>query len=168
MTFPIQYDIVEWIGLPQLVKGGKYAYAWSKVGPNGRIVVPNEAITEYGFETVKKLIAMSASKRSGGFALTTPLLLKNSQLSVILDREPRLAEFQLPEGETVTIDARHYCWVKLNNGEFAVPLETLKKYGVKVGDQLLSVRGSRLALAFIVKGPIIEEAKKHPNLAAIK
>lgn len=154
--------------MPQLVKGGKHVYGWSKVGPNGRIVVPNEAIIEYGFETVSKVILMPASKRSGGFALTTPSLLKNSQLSVILDREPRLAEFQLHEGETVTIGARLYCWVKLNNEKFTVPVQTLKEYGVNVGNKLLSVRGSSLALSFVVKGPLIEEAKKHPNLATFK
>jgi len=47
---------------------------------------------------------------------------------------------------------------------FSVPVETLEKYEVHTGDWLLSVRGSRLALAFIVKGPIIAEAKLHSSL----
>jgi hypothetical protein len=49
-------------------------------------------------------------------------------------------------------------------GSIIVPLKTLEKYGVKAGDQLLSVRGSCFALAFCVKGPIIEEAKKPSKL----
>lgn len=154
--------------MPRLVKGGKFVFGWSEVGANGRIVIPNDALAEYGFETSSKVIMMPASKRSGGFALTTPSLLENSQLSVILDREPRLAGFQLNEGETVTVGTKTYCWVKLNNGVFNVPVETLKKYGVNIGDRLLSVRGSGLALAFIVKGPLIEEAKKHSNLTILK
>ena len=112
---------------------------------------------------------MTASKTSGGFAVTTPSLLKNSKLSVILDKQPKLAQFDLPEGETIKITSKTYCWVTLNKkGEFIVPLKSLKKYGVKPEDQLLSVRGSCVALSFIVKGPIIEEAKKHSELCVIE
>ncbi|MGD9130473.1 MAG: hypothetical protein PVH73_02730 [Candidatus Bathyarchaeota archaeon] len=151
--------------MPRLVKGGKYVYGWSEVDGNGRIVVPSEALKEYGFKDADKVIVMPGSKRSGGFALTTPSLLKNSRLSVILDREPRLAGFRLREGETVTVGARTYCWVKLSSkGEFVVPAETLREYGVNLGDRLLSVRGSRFALGFCVRGPLIDEAKKHLNL----
>lgn len=155
--------------MPRLVKGGKYVYGWSEVDSNGRIVVPSEALEEYGFKDADKVIVMSASKRSGGFALTTPSLLKNSRLAVIFGREPRLARFQLREGETVTVGARTYCWVKLKSkGEFVVPAETLREYGVNLGDRLLVGRGSGLALAFIAKGPIVAEAKKHSGLALFK
>ncbi|MBN1784482.1 MAG: hypothetical protein JW815_01940 [Candidatus Bathyarchaeota archaeon] len=155
--------------MPRLVKGGKYVFGWSEVDVNGRIVVPNEALTEYNFRTPSKVILMQASKRSGGFALTSPFMLRNSKISVFLDKEPRLARFELTEGETVTIDKRIYSWIKLNrDGSFTVPVETLKKYGVKPGDLLLSVRGSGLALAFIVKGPLITDAKKHSTIASFK
>jgi bifunctional DNA-binding transcriptional regulator/antitoxin component of YhaV-PrlF toxin-antitoxin module len=151
--------------LPQLVKGGKHAYGWSKVNQKGTVAVPDEALKEYNLKTPSKIILMTASKRSGGFAITNQSLLKNSKLAVILDNMPSLAEFQLPEGETVKMGTKTYCWVKLNsNKTFTVPLETLKKYEVNAGDSLLLVRGSCLALSFIVKGPIIEEAKKHVNL----
>ena len=155
--------------LPRLVKGGKYVYGWSEVGSEGKVVVPNEALTEYNFETPRKVILMPASKRSGGFALTTPSMLKNSQLSVLFDDAPRLARFELAEGETVTVGKRIYSWTELNkDGSFIVPVETLKKYGVNPRDRLLSVRGSGLALAFIVKGPLIAEAKKHSTLTVHK
>jgi bifunctional DNA-binding transcriptional regulator/antitoxin component of YhaV-PrlF toxin-antitoxin module len=155
--------------MPRLVKGGKYVYGWSEVDSNGRIVVPSEALEEYGFKDADKVIVMPASKRSGGFALTTPSLLKNSRLSVILDREPRLAAFQLREGEAVKIAGKTCCWVKLNtDGCIIVPLETLKEYGVNPGDHMLSVRGSRLALAFCVKGPLTAEARKHSGLVLFK
>jgi len=155
--------------VPRLVKGGKYVYGWSEVGSEGRVMVPDEALTEYNFKPPSKVILLSGSRRSGGFALTTPSLLKNSRLSVILDENPRLAGFQLPEGETMTIAGKPCCWVKLNtDGCITVPLETLKEYGVNQGDLLLSVRGSRLALGFCVKGPLIVEAKKHSSLTLFK
>jgi hypothetical protein len=151
--------------VPRLVKGGKHVYGWSEVGTVGKIAVPTEALKEYNLKTPCNVILLSGSKRSRGFALTTAALLKNSRLSIILDENPQLAGFQYPEGETTTIAGKPYCWVKLStNGCIVVPLETLKKYEVNPGDLLLSVRGSRYALAFCVKGPLIAEAKKHSNL----
>jgi bifunctional DNA-binding transcriptional regulator/antitoxin component of YhaV-PrlF toxin-antitoxin module len=155
--------------MPRLVKGGKYVYGWSEVGSDGRVAVPDEALAEYNFKTPSKVILIPGSKRSGGFALTTADMLKNSRLSVMLDSEPRLAEFRLREGETVTVGTRTCCWVKLNSkGEIFVPAETLKAYGVNLGDRLLVGRGSGLALAFIAKGPIVAEARKHSSLTIFK
>jgi bifunctional DNA-binding transcriptional regulator/antitoxin component of YhaV-PrlF toxin-antitoxin module len=155
--------------VPRLVKGGKHVYGWSKVGSEGKAVVPDEALAEYNLEAPCKVILLSGSRRSGGFALTTVSLLENSRLSRILDESPQLADFQLPEGKTVKIAGKPCCWVTLNNdGCIVVPLETLKQYGVNMGDRLLSVRGSCLALGFCVKGPLIDEAKKHSSLALFK
>ena len=62
-----------------------------------------------------------------------------------------------------------WCWVQLKaDGSITVPLKTLEQYGVNTGDRLLSVRGSRLGLAFCVRGPLIAEAKHHSNLALFK
>ena len=155
--------------MPQLVKGGKHAYGWSEVGTTGKIAIPSDALAEYNFTAPCKVFLLAGSKRSGGFALTTASLLKNSVLSGPLDENPKLASFQLPEGETIKVAGKPYCWVTLNaDGCITVPLKTLKQYGVNAGDHLLSVRGSGFALAFCVKGPIIEEAKKHPNLTLFK
>jgi bifunctional DNA-binding transcriptional regulator/antitoxin component of YhaV-PrlF toxin-antitoxin module len=152
--------------MPRLVKGGKHVYGWSEVGSEGRIVVPNEARIEYNFKTPINVILIPGSRRSGGFAVTTLFLLKNSPLAVLLDDNPRLAGFRLPEGEAVKVAGKPCCWVTLNtDGSIVVPLETLKLYGVNAGDLLLSVRGSRLALAFCAKGPLIAEARKHLGLA---
>jgi hypothetical protein len=155
--------------LPQLVKGGKHAYGWSEVSTTGKVAVSSEALAEYNLAAPCKVFLLSGSKRSGGFALTTASLLENSVLSRPLEENPKLASFQLPEGEAITVAGKPYCWVTLNpDGSIIVPLETLKQYGVNAGDHLLSVRGSCFALAFCVKGPIIEEAKKHPNLTLLK
>jgi hypothetical protein len=126
--------------LPQLVKGGKHAYGWSEVDATGKVAVPEEALSEYNFTAPCKVFLVSGSKRSGGFALTTASLLKNSVLSRPLD-DPKLASFQLPEGETITVAGKPYCWITLNtDGCITVPLKTLKQYGVNAGDRLLSVR----------------------------
>jgi bifunctional DNA-binding transcriptional regulator/antitoxin component of YhaV-PrlF toxin-antitoxin module len=151
--------------MPQLVKGGKHAYAWSKVNDQGKITIPHEALTEYNLLTWDKAILMPGSKRSGGFGLTSVELLKKSALHSILDESPQLAKFQINEGEPIEIKGKILCWVKMNkDGSITVPVSTLKKYGITPGDRLLSVRGSCLALGFIVKGPIIDEAKKHSNI----
>ena len=155
--------------LPQLVKGGKHVYGWSEVGTTGRIAVPDEALAEYKLMAPCQVILLSGSKRSGGFALTTVSLLKNSVLSRLLDENPKLAGFQLPKGETIMVAGKPCCWVTLNtDGCITVPLKTLKQYGSNAGDHLLSVRGSRLALAFCVKGPLIDEAKQYPSLTLFK
>jgi len=148
--------------MPQLVKGGKYVYGWSKVSAKGKIAIPDEAKEEYNLAACDKAILLPGSKRSGGFGLTTKELLKNSRLHVLLDNCPALAEFQEPEGRAVKINGKTCCWIKLNqDGSITVPLGTLKIYGINAGDLLLSVRGSNVALGFPVRGPIIDEAKKH-------
>ncbi len=155
--------------MPKLVKGGKHVYGWSLVGENGRIMVPEEALADYNFETPSKVILMAGSRRSGGFALTTSSLIRNSRLSVLLYEDSRLFGYKLCEGETVTIGGKPFCWVELkSDGCIIVPLAAMKEYGVNPGDLLLSVRGSRFALAFCVKGPLIDEARRHSNLSLFK
>ncbi len=147
--------------MPQIVKGGKYVYGWSKVGTKGRIVIPHEALQEYKLTGSQNAILLPGSKRSGGFGLTTPELLKDSPLAVIVNKNPQLGKFQIPEGEPVEIDGKPYCWVRIHSGTITVPLKTLARYQISPGDLLLSVRGSGIALGFPVRGPIIEEAKTH-------
>ena len=151
------------------MKGGKHAYGWSEVGAIGKVAVPIEALAEYNLTPPCEVFLLSGSKSSGGFVVTTSSLLKNSVLARPLNEKPKLAGFQLPEGETITVNTKPYCWVTLNtDGSITVPLKTLKQYGVNAGDRLLAVRGSCFALAFCVKGPIIEEARKHPDLTLLK
>jgi hypothetical protein len=77
-------------------------------------------------------------------------LLRSSYTSRIFDECSELANFQLPEGEIVVLSGRHYCWISLDeDGCIYVPRETLGKYGVKLGDRLLLVRGSRFCVSFL-------------------
>jgi bifunctional DNA-binding transcriptional regulator/antitoxin component of YhaV-PrlF toxin-antitoxin module len=151
--------------MPQIVKGGKYIFGWSRVGDKGKIRIPPEAFKEYDLIRYENLILFPGSKRSGGFGLTSIEKIQESPLGGVLEKNPQLAKFQIPEGTALEIDNKTYCWVKPDNsGVIIVPLVTLKKYGISAGDFLLVVRGSHLAVGFIVKGPIVEEAKNHPEI----
>jgi hypothetical protein len=150
--------------MPQLVKGGKHTFGWSKVGSDGRIAIPPDAFAEYKFIEGEKAFLLSGSKTSGGFGLTTSRLLGKSPIFEMILTQPELSGFKIPEGQAVQIRSRIFCWVVIQDQCIFVPAETLQHYGIEKGDRLLVVRGSGLALGFIVKGLIIEEAKKHPEL----
>lgn len=151
--------------MPQIAKGGKCVFGWSRVGDKGEILIPPEALQEYDLIRYENLILIPGSKRSGGFGLTSIEKFKKSPLGAVLEKNPQLAKFQVPEGKALVIDKKIYCWVKTDNsGAIIVPIVTLKKYGINAGNFLLVVRGSYLAIGFIVKGPIVEEAKNHPEI----
>lgn len=63
--------------MPQLVRGGKYAYGRSGVSNQGKIVIPYEATAEYSFLNYGKVVLLPGSKRSGGFSVTSVELLAN-------------------------------------------------------------------------------------------
>jgi hypothetical protein len=79
--------------MPQLVKGGKHAYGWTRVGEMGRIRVPPEAVAEYGFEDPSKLLILSGSKTSGGFGLAFRDLFSRTPMAAVLHTYPELADF---------------------------------------------------------------------------
>jgi hypothetical protein len=151
--------------MPQLARGGKYVYGWSQVSEEGSIAVPPEGLKEYGFQEFDKVILMSGSRRSGGFAVTTPALLAGSPLAAALNRFPRLRTFQMPEAMVLRSEGRPYCWTSIReDGYISLPEHTLREYEVIPGDRLLVVRGSSLALAFALKGPLVDEALTHSEI----
>jgi hypothetical protein len=154
--------------MPQLVKGGKNAFGWSGVSLDGKIAIPPDAYTEYHFTDGEKLILISGSKKSGGFGLSKAELIKKSEIFDTLSFYPDLMKYNLNEGEAIRIKNKIYSWVSVQNRSIKIPFKTLELYGIKKGDSLLTVRGSKLALGFIVRGPIIEEAKSHPELKEFK
>lgn len=129
--------------MPRLVKGAKWVYAWTVIGTRGEAIIPPEALREFSFQVGGEAVFLPGSRRSGGFAVSTPRL-----MAAVAARM---------SGATIRI---------LGRGEFdedgriVVPPEI----GVKPGDRLLAVRGSRYALGFVVQGPIYMEALKHPDL----
>jgi bifunctional DNA-binding transcriptional regulator/antitoxin component of YhaV-PrlF toxin-antitoxin module len=154
--------------LPQLVKGGKFIYGLSRVGPDGSIAIPPQAMQEYGFRPGDDIIIMSGSRRSGGFGLTRQDIIEKSSLAHIIDTLPYLFDHLVAEFEIVNDKARLYCWTTIqNDGRIVVPSNTLSRYGINTGELLAAGRGSRLSIAFIAKGPIMEECLRHPELEVI-
>jgi hypothetical protein len=143
--------------MPQLVKGGKHTFGWSKVGGDGEVVIPPEAVAEYRLATTEKAILISGSATSGGFSLCKPESLLKSPLVRVLKEWPGAIPF-------VTVRGRSFCRVAISKNRFILPPRALTAYGIKPGDLLLSIRGSSLGVGFGVRGPIIEEAKRHPEL----
>jgi bifunctional DNA-binding transcriptional regulator/antitoxin component of YhaV-PrlF toxin-antitoxin module len=147
--------------MPQLVKGGKYVFGWSRVGDHGRIVIPPEALEEYGLVESEKLILIPGSRTSGGFGLASQESQRNSPLRTVAEINLNM---EIPQGEVVEYRGKPYCRVELSNGSITVPPGTLERYGVGCGDRLLVIRGSGLAVGFAVRGPIVAEARGHPEL----
>lgn len=150
--------------MPQLVKGGKYAFGWTRAGEAGRIRIPPEVMTEYSLKNSHKMIVLAGSRTSGGFGLASTESIKSSALKAVLAVHPELAEFRIPVGKVIMHGNRPFCWVELQDGSVTLSPQTLARYGVRVGDKLLVIRGSGLAPGFAVRGPIVAEALNHPEL----
>jgi len=128
--------------MPRLVKGAKWTFGWAVVGPEREIIIPPEAWDEYGFRSGDEAIFTPGSRKSGGFGIGTSAL--------VAEASERMGGAGLRK-----VGQSHF-----GNGQVAVPPEV----DVKPGDQLLTVRGSCYGLGFIARGPIYEEALKHPEL----
>ena len=126
--------------MPQLVKGGKWVFGWVTVSPRGVLEIPPEAWIEYGFQPGEEAIFLPGSRTSGGFGLSTPRLMARGASPM----ETRaLARSRLDK-----------------DGKVKLP----PQLGLQPGVRLLVVRGSGRALGFVARGPIYEEAQKHPGL----
>ncbi len=129
--------------MPQLVKGGKWVFAWVIVGKQREIIIPPAAYAEYGFKAGDPVLFLHGSRRSGGFSIGRVERLEQSQIPIL--------ERAFAQGE---INSKNQ-------------IELPKEAGVQVGDRLLVVRGSGLALGFLTQGPIYEEADKHPEIETV-
>jgi hypothetical protein len=123
--------------MPQLAKRGKWVFGWVVVGPQGEITIPPEAYHEYGFRTGDEVIFLRGSRRSGGFGIGR------------VEKIPALFEKRILARKRMA-----------RQGRVNLPPAT----GAQPGDRLLAVRGSGLALGLLARGPIYEEALKHPEL----
>ncbi len=151
--------------MPQLSKGGKYVFGWSKIRADGGIQVPEEALEEYHLEPGEKVILISGSKTTGGFLVAKKSMIEGSEISGVLAKNPVLANFQIEEGKTIRYKGRRYGWANLHaQGLILLPEHALKTFVVRPGDCLLSIRGSNLAFVMGVKGPIIEAARRHSEI----
>jgi hypothetical protein len=151
--------------MPQLAKGGKFVFGWCRIREDGAVLLPPQARQEYGFNADDEIILMSGSKTSGGFGITRKKWLEKSKLAVILANNPGLADSSLEEGQPVRYKGRNYCrFIIDSNGRFFLSPQALEAYQVRPGDRLLSIRSSDIAIGMAAKGPLIELAKKHPEI----
>jgi hypothetical protein len=128
--------------MPRLVKGAKWTFGWVVVGPEREIAIPPEAWNEYGFQVSDEAVFMPGSRKSGGFSIST--------LALMAEANEKMG------GAGLRVLGRG----RFGGERVVVPPEV----EVKPGDQLLTVRGSCYGLGFIARGPIYEEALKHPEL----
>jgi len=126
--------------MPQLVKGGKWVFGWVIVNPGGEVQIPPEAFAEYGFQPGERVLFLRGSRRSGGLGIGRCERLAQSPIS----QQSRTI------GQGTIRPA----------GQVALPPEA----GLQPGERLLVVRGSGAALGFVQRGPIYEEALKHPEV----
>lgn len=125
--------------MPQLEKGGKWVFGWIMVNQYLKFQVPPDGYDEYGFMTDQELAYTNGSHRSGGFGV--------SKLEILATNE-----FMAKRIITKTTMGR--------NGQITLPAEI----GIKPEPLLLAVRGSKYALGFLLKGPIVEAVLLHPEI----
>ena len=148
--------------MPQLVKGGKWVYGLCEVGISGEFSLPPDAQTEYGFIPGQRLFATNASRTSGGFVVCRFDTLKRSGLTPYINAAERL----MSSGESsLRAGNRTFVAAAFDRSRIVMlPLDVLEVFGVKPGDLLVVVRGSYLGISFLVRGPIVFEARTHPEL----
>lgn len=113
-------------------------FGWVIVGPGNEAPIPPDAYREYGFQAGEPVVFILGSQRSGGFGLG------RREGPVLFPIRSRILE----EG--------------VLGEEMKVRLP--RAFQLQPGEKLLAVRGSGLALGFLQRGPIYEEALRHPEI----
>ena len=144
--------------MPQMTKGGKYIFGWSKIGQNGELTFPTMAVKEYNLQEETYIYIVSGSKQTGGFSVMTEHLLSHSTLKNILEENPSLAERSLQEGELILYKERMYGWLSLNGTNVNLPQSLMDSLGVNIGDKLLAIRSSNIAFTMGFRGSLIDKA----------
>ena len=150
--------------MPQMTKGGKYIFGWSKIGQNGELTFPTMAVKEYNLQEEIYIYIVSGSKQTGGFCVMTEPLLSHSKLKNILKENSSLAKRSLREGELITYKGRKYGWLALNKSAVYLSDDLMKMLEIKVGDKLLAIRSGDIAFTMGVKGSLIEKANNYRGI----
>lgn len=142
-------------------RGAKYFYAWSKILPDGSFYLPERALHEYNIKPDSKIILMTGRNTNKGFSVVCKELIENSPLASVFSSLPNLLNFSIPEGQTITFKERMFCWTYLTKDRYiTLPASTWNRFGVNLGDKLLSLRATHLAFNNLSEGPYIEQAKQ--------
>lgn len=132
--------------MPRLAKGGKWTYGWVIVGAERRIVIPPAACRKYNFQAGEAAIFVAGSRTSGGFAISTLHLTAES------------------DAKRGGVGLRELGRGLFGNESVVIPAEVQ----VVPGTRLLAVLGSCYGLGFVARGPIYEEAMRHPELEVFR
>lgn len=145
--------------MTQLNKGGKFVFGLSVIRPDLTIHFPPQVLSEYDATQDGKVIIFTGSKITGGFCVTTYLLLSNSKLKHILEECPMLRDCRISEGEFIPYKGRKYAWLSIDkSGVIKMPQNTLSVLELQAGMELLSIRSSDIAFTMGAKGPLLEKA----------
>ncbi|MBW9213028.1 MULTISPECIES: hypothetical protein [Terrabacteria group] len=147
--------------MPQMTKGGKYIFGWSKIGENGELTFPTMAVKEYNLQEETYIYIISGSKQTGGFCVMTEPLLSHSKLKNILEENPSLADRSLREGVLISYKGRKYGWLALKDNSIYLSTTLMKDFEIKVGDRLLSIRSSDITFTMGARGSLIDKANKY-------
>lgn len=150
--------------MPQITKGGKYIFGWSKISKNGELTFPRMAVEEYKLKEEQYVYIVSGSKQTGGFCVMTETLLSHSTLKNILKNNPSLAERYLGEGELIVYKGRKYGWLSLNEDTVHLSDNLMKILDIKTGDKLLAIRSSNIAFTMGKKGELIDRANGYKRI----
>ena len=144
--------------MPQMTKGGKYIFGWSRIRVNGELIFPGMAVDEYKLKEENHIYIVSGSKQTGGFSVMTESLLSHSTLKNILKENPSLADRSLSEGELIAYKGRKYGWIALKENTVYLSDDLMKMLEIKVGDKLLAIRSSDIAFTMGFRGSLIDKA----------
>ncbi|MBK5721803.1 hypothetical protein JGH11_13060 [Dysgonomonas sp. Marseille-P4677] len=147
--------------MPQIAKGGKFIFGWSVIKNNYMIQLPFLAVEEYNITSEKKVYIISGSEHTSGFCVSRKGILGCSKMKDILTDNPLLNDYKTKEGEFLKYKGRLYCWLPVSDdGILQFTEDIIKILSLKIGDKLLSIRGSDVAFVMGVKGRLVEYATK--------
>jgi hypothetical protein len=150
------------LNMPQIGKGGKFVFGWSVINDDYSVKLPDMAVKEYGITSDGKVIITSGSKTTGGFCVSNKRLISNSKIKVLFDENPLLDEYKTKEREFIRYKGRLFCWLGITkDGTIKLNDKMLDIFSLKVGDRLLSIRGSCIGVTMGAKGPLIEMANEY-------
>ena len=149
--------------MPQLNKGGKYVFGWSKIGDDGTLHFPPMVLTEYGLLDGQEIIIFTGAKATGGFCVTNQKMLSASKLQKILNALPELKKHgSNSAGAFIPYKGRSYAWLPLGtDGSITIPVKTLEYLHLCPGNKLISIRSSNISFNMGAKGPLVERAKAY-------
>jgi len=147
--------------MPQLAKGGKYVFGWSKINPDLTIQLPPMAVDEYSISSENRVYLISGSKSTGGFCVTRKGLLYPSKIGNILSDTPALCAYRLAEGELIPYKGRRYCWLSISQkGILQFTDDIINSLSFCGIEKLLAIRSSDIAFTMGAKGPLVEFAAR--------